>query len=97
MIPEARSLSILDAVKAAWTVYRGRPVPESIVRERFRICGACEHVRQEPGSGETFCGICRCNVNPDAARIFNLAAIAEDLPRSGCKHPERIFGKGWLR
>jgi hypothetical protein len=85
--PSSRFSSIMNALNAQ--MYK--KVSLEIFEERKAICMQCPHRRDDA------CGICGCKVIHTRMFIKNLAQVDEQLPRWGCKHPERSSGKGWLR
>jgi hypothetical protein len=76
---------------------RGGKVSPGAQQQREEICRTCEYMRTEKGDGpeKGWCGICGCRVGAAHHRIINLTAYKENLPRWGCKHPNRLMGKGW--
>lgn len=92
---EGRVITAADMAKAARAVLTSKRVSDEVMQERMKICLGCEYRKTTP-SGQDYCGICNCNVAQDSKVIFNLAALEENLPNHGCKHPGRKPG-GWLR
>lgn len=68
-------------------------VSADVEAARLAICDKCEHLRIPKDGTPSFCGLCGCQVSKEAWRVRNLAAYTENLPKWGCKHPQR----GWKR
>lgn len=78
----------------AQAVVTGKYVSPEVVAMRLEICRRCEKRRVTP-AGVEWCGMCGCKVGNKSRQIDNLAAYEENLPRWGCKHPQRGKGRGW--
>jgi len=67
----------------------GRSASPEIVAQRLEICRRCEK-RRAGAMGVEWCGVSGAKVNGRELRLENLVAHEENLPRWGCKHPERV-------
>lgn len=83
-----RASSLLRAILT------GKRVSAEVCAAREAICATCDQVRKDE-AGALWCSRCGCGVSRADAQIKNLAAYVENLPRWGCKHPDRAYGKGW--
>jgi hypothetical protein len=82
---------LANAARAKLT---GRKVSLDVIEQRTAICRACDRARIDD-AGKLWCSVCGCGVSGENREVMNLAAYEENLPRWGCKHPERAAGKGW--
>lgn len=74
----------------------GKKVSLEIAQERYTICQSCQYKKLQ--NGHEVCGLsCRCPVKPKNAIIKTLTEVEENLPKWGCKHPQRKRGLGWQR
>jgi len=95
VIVQQRPLPRATQIKTfAQAVFIGKYVTPEIVAQRLEICRRCEKRRITP-AGVEWCGMCGCKVGDKSRQLDNLAAYEENLPRWGCKHPQRGKGKGW--
>ena len=78
-------------IEAMFTAKRVAP---EIIEQRIAICRQCDKRRVTP-QGVEWCRNCGCRVSSKSKEIMNLAAYEENLPKWGCKHPQRKQGKGW--
>jgi len=78
-------------IEAMFTAKRVAP---EIIEQRIAICRECDKRRVTP-AGVEWCRNCGCKVSRKSKEIMNLAAYEENLPKWGCKHPQRKQGKGW--
>ncbi|MCX6908424.1 MAG: hypothetical protein NTY01_10320 [Verrucomicrobia bacterium] len=94
-VVQKRPLPTVAQVKTfAQAILIGKYVPPVMVVKRLEICRRCEKRRVTP-VGVEWCGLCGCKVGDKSRQLDNLAAYEENLPRWGCKHPQRGKGKGW--
>ncbi len=68
-------------------------VTDKVRAQRHAQCDKCDRLRV--ADGVKFCGMCGCKVSKRGFNITDLCAYQENLPKWGCKHPERGKGKGW--
>lgn len=74
--------------------------PAEIVEQRERLCRACPNLRVNKKK-QFWCSVCGCFLTNKYGDTRNLAAYVElfiagqPLPERGCKHPDRLKGKGW--
>lgn len=90
-----REITFMKALSAAQAILTARKVSDEICQERSKICGVCQfkHVDKH---GIPYCGQCGCQVSSNDTAILNLCRYEENLPKWGCKHPQREIG-GWKR
>ena len=88
--------TIKKAKSFAQAILTGEYVDKGILEERVAICGKCSFLKVDP-KGNEFCGICGCKTSADERKIDNLAAYKENLPKWGCKFPNRPHSGGWKR
>jgi len=81
------------AQSLAAALLTGRRVPLAVMQARLVCCETCDLLRRDERG--QWCGACGCGLSSDARAIRNLAAYEENLPRWGCKHPNRAQGAGW--
>jgi len=78
----------------AQAMFTAKRVAPGIVEQRIAICRQCDKRRVTP-QGVEWCRNCGCKVSSKSKEIMNLAAYEENLPKWGCKHPQRKNGEGW--
>lgn len=84
---------IASAATFAQAALTGTYVSDEVRAQREAICATCDKGVDDKDGRR--CSVCGCGVSPRRRKIANLAAYAEELPKWGCKHPERGKGKGW--
>lgn len=78
----------------AQAVIRGKYVDDDTRLAREAVCANCDKQKMDT-NGVPWCAVCGCGTSNAERQIRNLAAYEENLPKWGCKHPERKNGKGW--
>lgn len=87
---QIRKLSVQSAIYAAEAMLFGERVPENVRKLREEICASCEFGKYD---GQlSYCNICGCNTK---GKNLAITVYKENLPKYGCKHPQRKEGKGW--
>lgn len=90
---EKPPVTVAKVASFAEAVLTSPRVSPEVEAERLSICDRCEH-RKVPSDGTPpFCGLCGCKVSKEGWQVRNLAHYEENLPKWGCKHPQR----GWVR
>ena len=89
--PPITAGNVLTAAQAILTAKR---VNLDVLQARIAACDSCDQQKTD-ASGAAFCGMCGCSLSGDSRKVVNLAAYEENLPKWGCKHPDRASGKGW--
>lgn len=90
LIPEKASL-ISRAASMVKTVAKQNRVSQEIAEKRVAICESCPYSEKVSEEKPMRCTLCGCGLTKKLG-VFNLASYAEDLPKSGCKHPK---GSRW--
>jgi len=85
---EERNLTFANALEALKVIVTRPKVSLEIFKERIETCDSCNRLKQTP-QGQTYCGVCKCNITKNQKDILNLAAYKEKLPKHGCLHPFR--------
>mgnify|MGYP003328436280 CR=1 FL=1 len=88
-----RNLSAHQALNAVEALFFGERVTDEVEKARALCCDSCDKLRVTPDTNQKYCGACGCNVG--SGLVFTLCKYKENLPKWGCKHPERAKGKGW--
>jgi len=95
---ELPDVTLKNLMSVASAVVCGKKVSHDRMRERMKICLACDKVRTD---NKTFrCGICGCRLNAPASVdtrykgwLVNLV-LYEETAEYGCKHSG---GSSWKR
>jgi hypothetical protein len=93
--PQEKRGLVSKATSLAQAVITGKYVSKEVREERQAICHTCRY--RSLKDGVACCSVCGCKVSSDARTLVNLTAYEENLPKWGCKHPNRKNGEGWKR
>ena len=81
------------AASLAQAIVENQRVLLEVSTMREKICLSCPHKKSD--GKHNYCGVCGCRVSSTSNRIMNLTTYVENLPKWGCKHPQRSKGQGW--